>query len=160
MLILRIHKLIYLLLVLTLTSCEKEDENSIGETIPAYIQIDAISIDDVNDTEKITDAWVYINDQLQGVYELPSLFPVLSTGKQNIRIKGGIKNNGISSSRRAYPFYKSFIQEKNLKADQITSMYPIVSYIDSTNIIGNSTLNLEMFFLSSMKQLSVIASYL
>ena len=39
----------------------------------------------------------YIENQLQGVYELPAKFPVLET-ESRIRIKAGIKNNGISSN--------------------------------------------------------------
>ena len=44
-------------------------------------------------TENITDVWVYIEDNLQGVYEIPVEFPVLEEGIKNIRVKAGIKAN-------------------------------------------------------------------
>ena len=74
---------------------------------PAYIKINDIELNN-SSTDKITDAWVYIENQLQGVYELPAKFPVLETGVKEIRIKAGIKNNGISSSRVFYPFLLIF----------------------------------------------------
>ena len=38
----------------------------------------------------ITDAWVYINDNLQGVYELPAEFPFAKV-VENIRIRARIR---------------------------------------------------------------------
>ncbi len=32
-------------------------------------------------------SWIYIDENLQGVYEIPVTFPVLNKGLQNIRIK-------------------------------------------------------------------------
>ena len=101
------------LLNLLLVSCEKNDKNM----IPSYIKINSISINNSEETHNITDAWVYINDNLQGVYELPAHFPVLYTGNQRIRIKAGIKQNGISSTRIPYPFYESFLDTINLVLD-------------------------------------------
>jgi len=77
---------------------------------------------------------VYINDQLQGVYELPATFPVLETDYQTLRIKAGIKSNGIASSRIAYPFYTSFIDTNVIfNPTQTIIVNPIVSYLDSLN---------------------------
>ncbi len=122
-------KIIYLLVILTIVSCEKETSNS----APAYLKIDDITLSGSNSTEKITDAWVYINDQLQGVYQLPALFPVLETNEQKVRIKAGIKANGIASSRLAYPFYASFIETVQFSDDSIIVLEPTVSYIDSVH---------------------------
>ena len=63
----------YLFLLLLFTACEKEDTNG----VPAFITINTITLDEGNATANITDAWVYINDQLQGVYELPAQFPLI-----------------------------------------------------------------------------------
>ena len=61
-------------------SCKKEN------LTPSYIKINDIELNS-SSTEKITDAWVYIENQLQGVYELPAKFPVLETGNKEIRIR-------------------------------------------------------------------------
>ena len=55
--------LIYLFLLLSFVSCEKTDSNG----IPANIKIDDITLDGYS-TENIIDAWVFIDEQLQGVY--------------------------------------------------------------------------------------------
>ena len=65
-------KITFLIMAIIISSCQKEDVGG----VPAYIKINSIELEN-NTTSYITDAWVYINGQLQGVYELPSKFPVL-----------------------------------------------------------------------------------
>jgi len=118
----------YLLIILILASCQKEDSGG----IPTYLKIDNITLDEGNTTSNITDAWVYVNDQLQGVYELPANFPVLQEEIQTVRIKAGIKVNGIASSRIAYPFYTSYYKDITFIPSETDSIAPIiVSYLDS-----------------------------
>ena len=115
-------------LLISIFSCKEENIN-----IPAYITIENIELDE-NTSYNITDAWVYIDDNLQGVYELPANFPVLKDGKHKLRIKAGIKDNGIGGTRIPYPFYSSFIVEEQDFEPQITiDLTPQVNYIDSTN---------------------------
>ena len=69
-------------LSLTVASCKKFEGS---QTIPSLIHIDSISVSGDYfvygaTTHKITDAWVYVDDQLVGVYELPTTFPVLKKG--------------------------------------------------------------------------------
>lgn len=92
---------------LSFSSCYKFEGD---QTIPSYLKIDSISLDtyypeEGANTQKITDAWVYINDNLIGVFELPAVVPVLKKGPNDIDIRCGIKLNGISSTRVPYPFY-------------------------------------------------------
>ena len=122
-------KIAYLILILVLISCQKEDTDA----IPAYVKIDRITLDEGNTTENITDAWVYLNDQLQGVYELPAKFPVLEKNIHTLRVKAGIKSNGIASSRIPYPFYASFFEEVTFIPNKTINITPIVNYLDSIN---------------------------
>ena len=121
-------RITYLFTLLILFSCQKEENSN---TIPTYLKIDAITLDENNTTTSITDAWVYIDDQLQGVYELPAIFPVLETNNKTLRIKAGIKSNGIASSRIAYPFFASFIDTVLFTPNQTITVNPTVSYVDS-----------------------------
>ena len=123
-------KITYLVALLIISACQKEENPN---TIPAYLKIDTITLDENNTTTNITDAWVYINDQLQGVYELPANFPVLAVGEHKLRVKTGIKSNGIASSRIAYPFYASFIDTVIFTPNQTITVNPTVSYLDSTH---------------------------
>tara|TARA_B110000444_G_scaffold131255_1_gene123318 strand:+ start:138 stop:968 length:831 start_codon:yes stop_codon:yes gene_type:complete len=120
-------KITYLLTLLVFASCQKED--AVG--IPAYIKIENIYLGENDSNSTITDAWVYINGQLQGVYELPATFPVLEEGNANIKVYAGIKNNGIASDRVIYPFYSSDTTNKVLTINASTEIYPTV------NIKGN-----------------------
>jgi len=97
-------------------SCKKAD---INDGVPSYISIPSIKVDSIqsgvgSNSNKITDAWIYFDNNLQGVYPLPATFPVLLQGKQNISIKAGIKNNGIAATRAKYPFY-DYYKSKNVQ---------------------------------------------
>ena len=116
-------KITYLLILLVFASCQKEDTGG----IPTYLKIDNITLDEGNTTSNITDAWVYINGQLQGVYELPAKFPVLEQGNTDIKVYAGIKNNGIASDRVIYPFYSSDTTNKVLTINASTEIYPTVN---------------------------------
>ena len=50
---------------------------------------------------------------------------------KTVRIKAGIKSNGIASSRIAYPFYTSFIDTVIFTPNQTITVNPTVSYLDS-----------------------------
>lgn len=106
-------------LILWLGSCEKFEGD---QTVPAYISIDSIALQ-INDPEEgtasqnITDAWVYIDENLVGIYQLPAHFPVLSSGKHRMTILPGIKRDGIGTTRVTYPFYSMINSNVTLAQD-------------------------------------------
>lgn len=120
------------------TSCEKKYDE---ELIPAFIIIDDVDLNtdyfaEGSDSHKITDIWLYVDDQTIGGFEIPCRIPVLESGKHNIRISAGIKLNGIASTRTLYPFYEPFILNNiNLVKDSLISLSPIFQYRSSTNFI-------------------------
>ena len=116
-------KIAYFLILLLLNSCQKEETGGVA----AYIKIENIYLGENDSTSNITDAWVYINGQLQGVYELPAKFPVLEQGNANIKVYAGIKNNGIALDRVIYPFYSADTINKLLTIDSTTEIYPTVN---------------------------------
>lgn len=123
--------MLLLFLGMHVASCNKFEGE---QTIPAYLQIDSITLStdyfaQGSNTEQITDAWVYVNDQLVGAFELPATFPVLAQGKQKLEIRPGIKLNGIAATRVPYPFYKpTIIQEFNFIPDSVQQVRPTTSY--------------------------------
>ena len=131
-----------LLLSLSFASCRKFEGS---QKVPSYIHIEAVVVDSLTDyfvygapTHKITDAWVYVDDNLIGAYELPSTFPVLKKGPHKVAIYGGIKVDGTSAKRDMYPFYRPCIyQSVNLVEDSIVNLSPVLSYYpigDGTNV--------------------------
>ena len=120
-------------LAMTATSCNKFEGS---QTVPSYIHIESVEVDSLTDyfiygatSHKITDAWVYVDDNPIGCFELPSTFPVLKKGPHKVAVYGGIKVNGISASRDRYPFYMPRIyQNLNLVEDSIVNLTPSLSY--------------------------------
>lgn len=117
--------------VLAFSSCRKFEGS---QTVPAYIHIDTITVNcdyfvyGAN-TSKISDAWVYVDDNPIGCYELPATFPVLKHGPHKVTIYGGIKRDGISAARAPYPFYKPLVYENlNLVEDSIVNLQPVLTY--------------------------------
>ena len=112
-----------------LPSCEIINPD---EEIPAYIHIPAYtlttSFDQGSASHNITDAWVYLNDDIQGVYELPVTFPVLGSGDQKLTIRPGIKINGIASTRIAYPFFTESVLNVTLEPTVIDTLQLSTTY--------------------------------
>jgi hypothetical protein len=117
--------------VTTFVSCEKLNPE---ETIPAYIKISEIKLNvpaDGSQGSKQSNfncAWVYIDEELIGVFELPVTFPVLKEGSRKIRIKAGIKQNGISATRVPYPLLINYESTVQLTPKETVEVFPEVSY--------------------------------
>ena len=121
---------------LLLCSCEFINPD---EEIPSYIHINSIPLttqptEGVN-TDNISDAWIYVDDQTIGCFELPATVPILGNGEHKIDIRPGIKINGISATRALYPYYKPYISTVNLTQDAITTVNPVTSYYDNVNFL-------------------------
>ena len=111
-------------------SCSKEKYEA---QIPAYISIDQITFTTDYSTEgssssNITDAWIYINDNLVGAFELPATIPVLKEGIVNLKVYAGIKDNGISASRAKYLLYSTYEEQVNLVNGETIEVNPYVTY--------------------------------
>ena len=110
----------FFLLLLAQTSCEKFSGD---QTIPAYLKIDSIYLTTDYPMQgtaihNITDAWVYIDGQLIGTFQLPATFPVLQQGSHTLIVFPGVKKDGIASTRISYPFYQEITKTINLVPDK------------------------------------------
>ncbi len=106
-----------------------------SEPIPAYVHIDSISFSSIDPlhqgsgSHKITDAWVYVDGNIVGTFELPATFPVLSSGSHKITIRPGILINGIAATRTNYPFYTGFDTVVNFVSDKTNTVFPHSVYL-------------------------------
>lgn len=129
---------ILLFLLFSIQSCEKFSGD---QTIPAYLKIDSIylviqSSDQGSASHNITDAWVYVDDELLGTFQMPAKFPVLKEGKHKVTVFPGIKKNGIAATRTAYQFYAPINLEVNFQPDSTTSLGTIhTTYLASTQFL-------------------------
>ena len=122
----------WIFILFVFIACQKDEV-----AIPTYFEINEIGFNDnINgeaSTSKISDIWFYVNDQKQGIYEMPCTFPVIGDGTNNIKIFSGIKVNGISASRDIYPFYESYDTTLNFISDSILSLVPTTKYKQNLN---------------------------
>ena len=123
-----------LLFFLFFSSCEIINPD---EDIPSYVRVENISL--VTDTatqgsasHRITDVWLYVDNQPLGVYEMPVSIPVLDEGTHVVSIRGGIIVNGIASTRVYYPFYAFYNDTINLTRGAVSTVSPVVNYFSGT----------------------------
>lgn len=126
----RFNYFTFLFLLFLVSSC---DILSPKVAIPAYINIPSFSfITDLtsqgSNSNKITDVWVYVDEELIGTFELPAKFPVLKDGVHKVEIRAGIKLNGIATTRLEYPFFDSFTTTVQLSPNQETTIIPTFKY--------------------------------
>jgi hypothetical protein len=114
-----------------LSSCEVINPE---EDIPAYLQIDTIqfvstSATQGTATQKIVEAWVSVDDDFLGTYDLPASIPVLKSGSANVIVRPGIKDNGIGSLSEIYTFFQPFETTVDLVPAETIILAPNTSYI-------------------------------
>ncbi|MCX6291789.1 MAG: hypothetical protein NT126_08495 [Bacteroidetes bacterium] len=109
-----------------------------AEPVPAYVHIDSIpfsaTLTEGGNSSKITDAWVYVDGNIVGAFELPATFPVLSSGTHQLKIRPGILIDGIAATRTAYPFYMAYDTTVNFDPGKTIRAMPVSSYTSAANI--------------------------
>lgn len=113
------------------STCVKEN------AVPAYLYIPSFTLTTTSGqgtaAHKITDVWVYVDGNLQGIYQLPAQFPVINIGKHDIQLFPGVRNNGIKSNPVIYPFLNPFAKTLDLASGKIDTVRPTTTYTSSTN---------------------------
>lgn len=112
------------------SSCSKKND---ADGIPSYLKIDKIELTTEFSTQgtkdhNIVDAWVFLNDNNIGCYELPATIPILAAGVSDIKIWPGVKNNGMINSRIRFPYYTKFAATPNLERGEVVELNPSVIY--------------------------------
>lgn len=133
---------IYLVLLsfmlISASSCEKFSGD---QTIPAYLSIDSIYLTtnytaQGSASQHITDAWVTIDNEFMGAFELPARFPVLKNGKHQVQVWPGVKKNGISATRITYDYYNPIQTTVKLGLDSTTRMGTLRTTYEATTIFS------------------------
>ena len=121
-------------LIFLLSSCIKNNPD------PSWIQVNEwqliVNPDAVDSagvlSENITDAWVYVDNDLIGVFEVPFKIPVLVSGSKEIRIYPTIQNNGISATKKIYPFLEVYKITADLVQNEVLVINPTTQYDKDT----------------------------
>jgi hypothetical protein len=80
----------------------------------------------------LTNAWVYVNEKLIGVFELPCKVPILMTGTAHVRLYPAILKNGSSATKHIYPFTDSYETTIELVQNGSVTINPITRYKTGT----------------------------
>ena len=118
------------LVVFSFTSCVKNNPD------PAWLEVTqwtlqsntALSGAEGELTQNFSDAWVYIDDQVIGVFEVPFKIPILKSGACNIKIFPTVKNNGIAATKKIYPFMEVYEVNATLVQNQTLTLNPTTKY--------------------------------
>ena len=128
------YLLVLILSTLLLSSC-KEDITASWLKIPTINLVTNPTTEGVNSND-ITDAWVYMDNQPLGVWELPCEIPILAEGSHDFIVYAGIKSNGINATRIPYPFYKPTTFTLTLTKGETIEYTPTVNYKSDLAFIG------------------------
>ncbi|MEN8809805.1 MAG: hypothetical protein ABF264_00600 [Flavobacteriales bacterium] len=108
------------------------------EIIPSYIYIKDIIVQPNSNqgtsNDNLVDAWVYVDGNLIGTYELPSKIPIHAEGSYNLQIFAGIKKSGLTNLRIQHDFFNSFDTIINSIAYNLDTIVPKVTYESTANI--------------------------
>jgi len=105
---------------------------------PAWLEINTFTL--VNNpsgnvagelTQNFTDAWVYVDSKLMGVFELPVKIPVLMEGVKKVQIFPTVRNNGISATKKIYPFTSAYEVEVDLVKNATITLNPVTQYFSN-----------------------------
>ncbi len=115
-----------IILVLSQNSCVKNNND------PAWIEVSAWELENnpsgiyVGElTHAFTNASVYVDDNFIGIFEMPFKIPILEEGSKKITLYPTILNNGISSTKKIYPFVESYEIDVELVKNQTTEIQPV-----------------------------------
>lgn len=78
----------------------------------------------------MTDAWVFIDDHFIGIFEAPFKIPVLMSGWKTIKLYPTILDNGISATKKIYPFLEPYQIDAELVQNEILTINPVTKYKD------------------------------
>ncbi len=106
--------------------------------LPSYIYVTPFQFELSNNqqgsaSQKITEAWLSVDGEFLGVYDLPAKIPILKTGVVNIILEAGVKDNGISTLPEIYPFFSSFQISAALSPSKTDTIRPTISYRPTIN---------------------------
>jgi len=127
--------LFYTCLLVVLASCNLINPS---EPIPTYVQIDSFQFKTSNPVltgtarQKIFSAFVYLDNQLIGAYELPARIPIISNKPGLLKVAPGVILNGLNGLQLAYPFFKPDTVTLVNQPGTIKKITPSSSYYSAT----------------------------
>ncbi len=103
-----------------------------SEEIPAYLEVNSFTFTGLSGEgtleHDIRDAWLVLDNNSLGVFELPLRIPILDLGEGSLTVFPGIRENGINTNPQINPFMKPFIVDVNFIETETVVVNPSTSY--------------------------------
>lgn len=127
----------YTLVFLLLFSCAKEQPKVSWLRIESFVlEENLFAQNDQGElTHSFTEAFVNMDGKYLGAFQLPIKIPIIDEGEHEILILPGVINNGISDTKRRYPFVEPFTISVNLLLEDTISITPITRYYKETKFL-------------------------
>ncbi|MBI2968409.1 MAG: hypothetical protein HYY40_11450 [Bacteroidetes bacterium] len=127
------------------------------QELPFYIRINSVDLStdysvQGSNAQKITDVWIYSDNNLTGAFELPALIPVVPAGNHTLTIRAGIEASGFTDLRIRYPFYEPFTVTLSQSSESTIELNPVITYYDSTLFLWLEDFESSGFTLGAAQQ--------
>lgn len=130
------HIIVLFCSAVLLSACVKNNPE------PVWLSIDKWVLEENPDmenppgelTQNLSEVWVYVDNKVIGVFELPCKIPVLTSGNKKIQLYPTIRNNGISATKKIYPFCEPVVLQMDLVAGQTYNITPTTRYYSTVQI--------------------------
>ncbi|TNE55783.1 MAG: hypothetical protein EP338_03140 [Bacteroidetes bacterium] len=121
---------ILLPVLFVLSACVKNNENPTWLDIRKWTLIKNV---DLNGQEgelssNFSDVYLLIDGKVIGYFELPIKLPILEQGTHTITMYPAIRNNGISATKKVFPFCDKFEVNHNFIPDSVVPLDPVTKY--------------------------------
>jgi len=122
-------------LIFMLNSCVKNNPDPSWLEVNDWVLESNISLsgEEGELTQNISNTKVLVNNQLIGIFETPFRIPLLVDGPVTIRLEPVIINNGISATKKVYPFMDFYQEEFVLSKNETVTISPVTRYKSNVN---------------------------
>jgi hypothetical protein len=127
----------YTLVTLLLFNCAKEQPKVSWLRIESFVlEENLFAQNDQGElTHALTEAFVNMDGKYLGAFQLPIKIPIIGEGQHEILILPGVINNGISGTKRRYPFVEPYTVSVNLLLEDTISITPRTRYYKETKFL-------------------------
>lgn len=130
------HLLLVIPVIFFLSGCVKNNPEPVWLEINEWtLQSNPNATDDQGEmTHNFSDVWVYVDNKVIGVFELPCKIPVLVSGAAKVQLYPTVRNNGIASTKKLYPFVEAFVDNSKIFVPGETYTFnPTTRYLSNCN---------------------------
>jgi len=114
-----------------LSACVRNNPKPIWLSIDNWVlEANPQAIDDAGQlSQNLSEVWVYVDNKVIGVFELPCKIPVLASGSGiKVQLFPAIRNNGISATKKIYPFLEPVVMNMDLVEGETYEITPVTRY--------------------------------